>query len=169
MTVGSCIACDAVRHLTTGALTDMNLLIDPQAWIRGLLGGALIGIAASLLLLFNGRIAGISGVLGGLLYEAPRGDRRWRLRFILGLIAGAAVLAALRPEFAAPAPGSSIGVLVVAGLLVGFGTRLGNGCTSGHGVCGLARFSRRSLAATLSFMASGFITVYVVRHLLGGL
>lgn len=126
-------------------------------------GGLLIGLAAALLLLFNGRIAGISGVLGGLL--RPRsGDVAWRLAFVLGLLA-----APLAWELLAPLPMPRIdagtGVLVVAGLLVGLGTRYGAGCTSGHGVCGLSRRSPRSLVATLAFMGAGFATVYVVRHL----
>ncbi|AOY00148.1 YeeE/YedE family protein [Jeongeupia sp. USM3] len=131
-----------------------------------LIGGALIGLAASLLALSNGRIAGISGIVGGLL--APqRGETAWRLAFVGGLLAAPwlfRLVAALpRLQF-----DSSWGVLIVAGLLVGFGTRLGSGCTSGHGVCGLSRLSPRSLAATLAFMAAGFATVFVVRHLIGG-
>jgi hypothetical protein len=129
-----------------------------------LAGGVLIGLAAAALVLLNGRIAGISGILGGLLRPAP-GDVAWRVAFIAGL-AGAplayglfAALPAVRIDAGAPA-------LAAAGLLVGLGTRYGAGCTSGHGVCGLARLSPRSLAATLSFMAAGFATVYVIRHLL---
>jgi uncharacterized membrane protein YedE/YeeE len=133
-----------------------------------LLGGALIGLSASLLLLANGRVAGISGVVGSLL--APvRGDIAWRVLFFGGLLTGGLLLAWLRPaSFAAPASVSSGGValLVGAGLLVGFGSRLGNGCTSGHGVCGLSRGSARSIAATLTFMATGVLTVFVVRHVL---
>lgn len=128
-------------------------------------GGVLIGLASAWLILMNGRIAGISGILGGLL-DQPPGDRRWRAAFILGLLAGPAVWGlfyALPPiEIRATAP-----VLIAAGLLVGIGTRYAAGCTSGHGVCGLSRLSPRSLAATLAFMGGGFATVYVVRHLLG--
>lgn len=131
---------------------------------HALAGGVLIGAAAGLLVLLNGRIAGISGVLGGLLHPA-RGDVAWRLAFVGGLVA-APVLYGL---FTA-APGASIdagyGALVAGGLLVGVGTRYGSGCTSGHGVCGLSRFSPRSLVATLSFMGAGFATVFVLRHLL---
>jgi uncharacterized membrane protein YedE/YeeE len=131
-----------------------------------LLGGALIGAASAWLLLADGRIAGVSGILGGLLRPAA-GDRGWRLAFLLGLPAGFVVHAWLR---GAPAPvqiEAPTLQLVAAGLLVGFGTRLGSGCTSGHGVCGMARGSPRSIAATVTFMALGFATVFVVRHLLG--
>lgn len=133
-----------------------------------LLGGALIGLSASLLLWANGRVAGISGIVGSLL--APvRGDTSWRAFFVGGLLAGGLLLAWLRPlSFAAPAPLSLGGgaVLVAAGLLVGFGSRVGNGCTSGHGICGISRGSVRSLAATLTFMATGVLTVFLVRHVL---
>lgn len=139
----------------------MSPLVPP------LLGGALIGLSASLLLLFNGRVAGISGIAGGLL--APtRGDMGWRLAFLGGLGLGGLLLRALWPTAleSPSAPGTA--TVVVAGLLVGFGTRLGNGCTSGHGVCGLARGATRSWVATLTFMATGALTVFVVRHVLGG-
>ena len=130
-----------------------------------LAGGALLGLAAGLWMLLAGRIAGISGLLGGLL-RPVRGELGWRLAFVLGLVA-----APLAYALVAPLPASRIaagpGTLAVAGLLVGFGTRYAAGCTSGHGVCGLARGSLRSLAAVLSFMAAGFATVYVVRHGLG--
>jgi uncharacterized membrane protein YedE/YeeE len=127
-------------------------------------GGLLIGLAVALFVLFNGRIAGISGILGGLLRPAP-GERGWRIAFLLGLIAAPLVY-----TLAAPLPAMRIdagtGTLIAAGLLVGIGTRYGAGCTSGHGVCGLARGSARSLAATLAFMGAGFATVFIVRHLL---
>jgi uncharacterized membrane protein YedE/YeeE len=128
-----------------------------------LAGGALIGLAAALLVLFNGRIAGISGILGGLL-PWPKGDTTWRLAFLAGLVGAPLVYALLHPL---PEVQSDAGtaVLVAAGLLVGVGTRYGSGCTSGHGVCGISRLSPRSLAATVAFMAAGFVTVYVVRHL----
>ena len=131
-----------------------------------LAGGVLIGLAATLLVLFNGRIAGISGVLGGML-KPVRGDVAWRAAFVLGLVAAPLVwrLVAAWPRLHVDA---SMPVLVVAGLLVGVGTRYGAGCTSGHGVCGLARLSPRSLVATLSFMAAAMVTVYVARHVLGG-
>ncbi len=121
-----------------------------------ILGGALIGLAASMMLLFHGRVAGISGILGGLL-PPVRGDVSWRVSFLTGLIAGGIPLLALYPTtFASPAD-RSLAVVGIAGFLVGVGTRMGNGCTSGHGVCGLTRMSRRSLVATLTFMASGAI------------
>jgi uncharacterized membrane protein YedE/YeeE len=128
-------------------------------------GGALIGLAASLFVLFNGRIAGISGILGGLL-QWPQGDIAWRLAFLIGLIA-----APLAYGLFAPLPTVHIdagaATLTVAGLLVGLGTRYGAGCTSGHGVCGLSRLSPRSMVATAAFMGAGFVTVFIVRHLLG--
>ena len=128
----------------------------------GLAGGMLIGAAAALLLLMNGRIAGISGIVGGLLRPA-RGDIAWRLAFVLGMVAAPSAYALF-----APLPGATIdaesGALILAGLLVGVGTRYGAGCTSGHGVCGLSRLSPRSAIATATFMAAGFATVYVLRH-----
>jgi uncharacterized protein len=130
-----------------------------------LAGGLLIGLAAAMFALLNGRIAGISGVLGGLL-KPVRGDVAWRVAFIAGLI-GAPAVYTLFGGLPAPEIDASQGALMVAGLLVGVGTRYGSGCTSGHGVCGLSRLSPRSLVATASFMAAGFSTVFVVRHLLG--
>jgi len=130
-----------------------------------LAGGALIGVAAVMFVLLNGRIAGISGVLGGLL-KPMRGDISWRLAFILGLV-GAPLLYALATELPRPQIDAGYAALVAAGLLVGIGTRYGSGCTSGHGVCGISRLSPRSLVATATFMLAGFITVYVVRHLAG--
>lgn len=130
-----------------------------------LAGGIAIGIAAAMLILLNGRIAGISGVLGGLLMPI-RGDRAWRAAFIAGLV-GAPLLYALFADLPRPQIDSGYAGLVVAGLLVGVGTRYGSGCTSGHGVCGISRLSPRSLVATATFMAAGFATVYVARHLLG--
>ena len=132
-------------------------------WIPALAGGALIGVSAALLLLWLGRIAGISGILGGLLRRGP--DRAWRAAFLAGLM-GAGALAMHGLGQATPSPAAPP-VLLLAGLLVGYGTSLGNGCTSGHGVCGLGRLSTRSLAAVLVFMATAFATVYVTRHVLG--
>jgi uncharacterized membrane protein YedE/YeeE len=129
-----------------------------------LAGGVLIGVAAAMLALFNGRIAGISGVLGGLL-QPVKGDISWRVAFVLGLLAAPAVYALL-VAFATPQIDAGWGALAIAGLLVGVGTRYGAGCTSGHGVCGLSRLSPRSLVATFAFMAAGFATVFVIRHLL---
>lgn len=129
-----------------------------------LAGGVLIGVAAAMLALLNGRIAGISGIVGGLLSPRPQ-ETSWRLSFVLGLMASPAVYAwgAPLPELSVQASGPW---LVAAGLLVGIGTRYASGCTSGHGVCGLSRRSPRSLAATLAFMGAGFVTVFIVRHLL---
>ena len=134
--------------------------------LAALLGGALLGLGASLLLLANGRVAGVSGILGGVLGPAP-GDTLWRLMFLLGLVAAGAVAALVRPAaFGGPAP--SVLTVAVAGFLVGYGTRLGNACTSGHCVGGVSRLAPRSLVATATFMATGALTVFVTRHLLGG-
>ncbi|MGK5081573.1 YeeE/YedE family protein [Janthinobacterium sp. HLX7-2] len=127
-------------------------------------GGVLIGLSAALFILFSGRIAGISGILGGLL-AWPRGDIAWRVAFLFGLVAAPLVFGLFAPlptvQIDAGTP-----ALIVAGLLVGIGTRYGSGCTSGHGVCGLSRLSPRSLAATAAFMFAGFVTVFVIRHVL---
>lgn len=142
------------------------MLID---WIHftpwaSLVGGVLIGLSAAMFVLLNGRIAGISGILGGLL-EWPKGDITWRIAFLAGVIA-----APLAYGFFTVLPTAhieaDIPTLMIAGLLVGVGTRYGSGCTSGHGVCGLARLSPRSLMATVSFMVAGFATVFCVRHIL---
>lgn len=129
-----------------------------------LLGGMLIGLAAAMFALLNGRIAGISGVLGGLL-RPVRGDIAWRAAFVLGLV-GAPLGYALVAVLPAVQIEAGYGALIAAGLLVGVGTRYGSGCTSGHGVCGLSRLSPRSLVATVVFMGAGFATVFVLRHLL---
>ena len=126
-------------------------------------GGALIGLAAAVLILFNGRIAGISGILGGLL-TWPRGDVAWRVAFLAGLVGAPLLFGAFAPLPAARID-AGMPALVAAGLLVGLGTRYGAGCTSGHGVCGISRQSPRSLVATVAFMVAGFITVFVVRHI----
>lgn len=128
-------------------------------------GGILIGLATALLLLANGRVAGISGILGGLLRPA-RGDVAWRVAFLLGLFVAPIVWLAMRAMPPAQIDHSPA-VLAIGGLLVGVGTRFGSGCTSGHGVCGIARLSPRSLLATACFMAAGFVTVFIVRHVLG--
>ena len=130
-----------------------------------LAGGLLIGLAAAALALFNGRIAGISGILGGLL-RLPKGDSAWRAAFLLGLI-GAPLLYALAFSLPRPQIDANVTTLIIAGLLVGIGTRYGAGCTSGHGVCGLSRLSPRSAVATLAFMGAGFAAVFVLRHLTG--
>ncbi len=132
------------------------------------IGGALIGLSAALLLLMKGRIAGISGIAGGVIFP-EKGDMDWRILFIVGLVIGGFLyqwigVGAGVAHIEAP---SSIPLLIAAGLLVGVGTTIGTGCTSGHGICGLARRSPRSLVATLSFMASAFVTVFIVRHILG--
>jgi uncharacterized membrane protein YedE/YeeE len=129
-----------------------------------LAGGLLIGTAAAMLLLLSGRVAGISGIVGGLL--GPwRGDAGWRIAFVAGLLVAPALWRLFEGPPLLPHIGASLGTLVVAGLLVGAGTQYGSGCTSGHGVCGLSRLSPRSLVATLAFMAAGAATVFVTRHL----
>jgi uncharacterized protein len=142
----------------------MNIDWNAFTPLASLAGGALIGLAAALFVLLNGRIAGISGVLGGLL-RPVRGDVGWRVAFVLGLL-GAPLVYALFTAVPAPRIAAGWVALIVAGLLVGVGTRYGAGCTSGHGVCGLSRLSPRSLVATLTFMGAGFVTVFVLRHLL---
>jgi uncharacterized membrane protein YedE/YeeE len=129
-----------------------------------LLGGVLIGISSALFILANGRIAGISGILGGLVSRKP-GDMVWRIAFLLGLAAAPAAIFGLTGPITATIEANTE-VLVIAGLLVGIGTRYGAGCTSGHGVCGLSRLSPRSLVATLAFMGAGMAIVFVMRHLL---
>lgn len=132
-------------------------------WLS-LAGGIVIGLASALFILFNGRILGISGILGGLLRPRP-GDAGWRIAFLLGMAVAPLTLGLLAPQLVTvPRIDAGFAPLVAAGLLVGYGTRLGSGCTSGHGVCGLSRLSPRSLGATASFMAAGFATVYLVRH-----
>jgi len=128
-----------------------------------LAGGLLIGLAAAILVLFNGRIAGISGILGGLL-RPVRGDIGWRIAFIAGLL-GAPLAYRVFQALPSIQVDAGYGALVAAGLLVGVGTRYGSGCTSGHGVCGLSRLSPRSLVATITFMAAGFAVVFVLRHI----
>ena len=135
--------------------------------LASLIGGMLIGLSATLLLLFNGKIAGISGIIAGTLSPA-KNDTLWRIVFVAGLLVGGFLLRLLSPQTFVIGITRSWSALVVAGLLVGFGTRLGNGCTSGHGVCGLSRFSQRSLIATVTFIATGALTVYIINHLLGG-
>jgi len=145
----------------------MNFTLDLAHFtpLASLAGGLLIGVAAAVLVLGNGRIAGISGIVGGLM-NAVRGERAWRIAFLAGLLA-APWLWRLAAPLPTPVIDASPITLIVAGLLVGLGTRYASGCTSGHGVCGLSRGSLRSLAATLSFMAAGFVTVFIVRHVIG--
>lgn len=131
--------------------------------LTALSGGVLIGLASAVLVLFSGRIAGVSGIIGGL-FRPKTGDTAWRSAFLIGLLAAPWLF-----QVVAPLPSIHIdtgsGTLILAGLLVGIGTRYGSGCTSGHGVCGLSRLSPRSLVATVSFILAGFATVFVVRHL----
>jgi len=135
--------------------------------VSAAIGGALIGLAAVLLMFFNGRIAGVAGITGGL-FNPKTDDRLWRLAFIAGLILAPLAAALLGHAVPMPQmPGSMITV-AVAGLLVGFGTRLGNGCTSGHGICGIARLSPRSMTATVVFMIAAIIVVALTRHVIGG-
>lgn len=145
----------------------MMVDLDSFTPLAALAGGALIGLSASVMLLLNGRVAGVSGIVGGCL-TPMRGEGAWRATFVAGLLAGGMLLMMVAPQTISFALDRSIPALALAGLLVGFGTRLGSGCTSGHGVCGLSRGSIRSLVATLTFMAAGFATAAVVTHVFGG-
>lgn len=140
--------------------------MSPWTTLPALLGGGLIGIAAWALLVLDGRIAGVSGIVGGLL-PPRRADAAWRALFVAGLVAGGLSLGLLAPDPFHGLTGTPYVVLVPAGFLVGFGASLGNGCTSGHGVCGVSRLSPRSMVATATFMLAGAATVFVVRHVLG--
>ncbi len=151
--------------------------MDTAASLSGLAGGVLIGLAAVWLMATLGRISGVSGILSGLLLERPKGDSAWRMAFLLGLISGPLIPILLggglgnvsgAPDEVIGDPAGGVGLMLLAGLLVGFGTRIGSGCTSGHGVSGLARLSPRSLAATLTFLGTAMLTVFVMRHILGG-
>ena len=134
--------------------------------ISALLGGALIGGSAVLLMFSIGRIAGISGIVAGAAMEKGW-ERNWRLLFVLGLFVGAALVALITGALANSVPVASTTMMVIGGIVVGFGARLGSGCTSGHGVCGISRLSARSIVATGTFMASGMVTVFILRHVLG--
>jgi len=137
-----------------------------SSWLISLFGGVLIGLSATALLLFNGRIAGISGIVNGLTRRTSTAEWAWRAAFVAGLVgAGGIAMHLLHQATASPA---RLPVLLLAGVLVGFGTSLGGGCTSGHGVCGLGRFSRRSLVAVLTFMASAIVTALLTHHVFGG-
>lgn len=131
--------------------------------LGGIVGGGLIGLAAVLLLWLNGRIAGVSGILGGIVTAHQARERMWRIAFVGGLILGASIYGVFHGGLPVQLKANNV-TLLIAGLLVGFGTRLGSGCTSGHGVCGLARRSPRSLIATVTFMLFGVLTVYLTRH-----
>ncbi|QQD19643.1 YeeE/YedE family protein [Spongiibacter nanhainus] len=134
--------------------------------ISSLLGGALIGGSAVLLMFSIGRIAGISGIVAGAAMEKGW-ERNWRLLFVVGLFVGAALVALSTGALANSVPVASTTMMVIGGIVVGFGARLGSGCTSGHGVCGISRLSARSIVATGTFMASGMVTVFILRHVLG--
>ncbi len=134
--------------------------------IPALVGGVLIGLAAAILLLLNGRLAGVSGIAGGLT-ALNRGDSAWRVFFLGGLVVGALAYGFAEPASTDITISDSLPVLILGGLAVGFGTRMGGGCTSGHGVCGIARVSVRSLVATVTFMVLAVATVFVARHLVG--
>ncbi len=136
-----------------------------QPWMQALIGGAVIGAASAMLLLFVGRIFGVSGVVGGVV-TPKKGDLAWRIGLLAGLGVGGAVLTASFPDAFDPGPMRSVGTTAVAGLLVGFGTQLGGGCTSGHGVCGVSRLSPRSLVATAVFVSTGMLMATLF-HLLG--
>jgi uncharacterized membrane protein YedE/YeeE len=128
------------------------------------IGGALVGLSAVLMMALNGRIAGVSGILSGT-FTQPRGERLWRLLFVIGIVIGGALPVLFNPAFQAPLPEAPIVLAIIAGLVVGFGTGLGSGCTSGHGICGISRLSMRSILATLTFIASGIATVAILRLL----
>ena len=132
--------------------------------LAALIGGALIGISAFLLLWFNGRIAGISTIMSGL-YTTEGANRHWRVSFLIGLLLGAFIWRWFSPETLTFRQNYPLPLIVIGGFLVGFGTRLGSGCTSGHGICGIALLSPRSITATLTFMVSGLLTVYLIRHI----
>ena len=134
------------------------------SWSIALAGGILIGLAATLLLWLNGRVAGVSGILNGVIFPKWN-DISWRAAFLIGLIVAGGLYMALVPGASLPRTDYSRAGLIVAGVLVGFGTRMGNGCTSGHGVCGLGRLSLRSLVAVLTFMATAIATTFIIRHL----
>ena len=140
--------------------------MDPFIPLSALSGGLLIGMAACLLLLFNGRIAGVTGIVKRV-WPPVQGDVSWRVLFIVGLMLGAGTYAALTGQGVGHRTGVTPLLLVVAGLLTGFGTSMGEGCTSGHGVCGMARLSKRSIVATVCFLSAGIAMTYVVRHVFG--
>ncbi len=135
--------------------------------VSALVGGSLIGLSAAMLLYSNGKVAGVSGILFGML-SPTRGDTLWRLAFVAGLIGGAGLFGVITGDVVTVSVTSSWPLLVAGGLLVGAGTQTGQGCTSGHGVCGIGRLSRRSMVATVTFMSAAALTVFVVRHIIGG-
>lgn len=133
-------------------------------WIYALVGGAIIGLAVTIMLLFNGRVTGISGIVNGML-KPTAGDFLWRFTFVLGLFIGGLILKVIRPEAFTGSLNNSTATVVIAGLLVGFGTIMGSGCTSGHGVCGISRLSVRSIVSTMTFIAAGVLAVVIFRKL----
>lgn len=139
----------------------------PESWIMGFAGGLLIGLAAMLLLIGNGRILGASGILGGLIDGSGRANAGERIAIIAGLILAPAAYLAISGTQSETHVTSNVTILIIAGLAVGFGTRRANGCTSGHGVCGISRFSLRGIVATLIYLGAGGITMLIARHLLG--
>jgi uncharacterized protein len=142
----------------------MTTMFEP---LSAAIGGALIGLSAVLLMLLNGRIAGISGIMAGCL-PTTGGPRSWRIAFLAGLVAAPIVALAAGTPLIVPAMPGSWGIVITGGLLVGFGTRMAGGCTSGHGVCGIARLSPRSIVATLTCMAAAIAVVFIARHVVGG-
>jgi hypothetical protein len=132
-----------------------------------LAGGILIGVSASILMYLNGRIAGISGIVSGIFNTHSMQEKAWRLAFVVGLVSGAFVYAYLFPITIEPREHMTTALLIVGGLIVGFGTAMGGGCTSGHGVCGMSRFSLRSITATMTFLVAGIVTVYIVNQVQG--
>lgn len=141
--------------------------MDSTQILASLIGGGLIGIAVTLMLLFNGRVTGISGIIASSLTR-PTSEGVWRWMFLGGLLAGGVFMYFVRPDLFANVSGRSSTSIIIAGLLVGYGTVMGSGCTSGHGVCGMSRFSVRSFIATLTFMLFGFLTVQAMRYFVGG-
>ncbi len=134
----------------------------PQEWINALVGGAIIGLAVSIMLLWNGRVTGISGIINGAIFPTP-GDTAWRFLFVLGLILGGFTLQLFNPAALSGQLSTDTITTIIAGLLVGFGTILGSGCTSGHGVCGISRLSPRSIVATITFIGAGMVSVYLFK------
>ena len=135
-------------------------------FVNPLIGGAVLGLGSVVLMLFSGRIAGISGIAGGLMLRAGRGDLGWRIAFIIGLILGPVLVSTIAASNNSVPPTATMGMLIVGGLLVGIGTSIGSGCTSGHGVCGISRLSVRSVVATVTFMVFAGATVFITKHLL---
>ena len=137
-------------------------------YMMSLYGGMCIGFAVSMMLFLNGRVTGVSGIVNGIL-SPQKGDTFWRVAFVLGLVLGGAGVMALRPESFTDTSSTSLVMVIIAGLLVGFGTVMGSGCTSGHGVCGISRMSIRSIIATVAFIGAGMVSVWIVKNLIGGI